>query len=96
MTPRKHPPRARMAHAAQRLHGHAQRLQERGAAAFLVHRRERGRRPHHVFDAVRPLLKGAGAARWYYSPWPRGAASHVLIVQVSPPWGAGGQPVAGA
>ena len=36
MTPRK-PPRAWMAHAAQR-------LQERGEAACLVHRRERGRR----------------------------------------------------
>ena len=42
-----------------------------------------------TFDEVcalrRTLLKGAGAARWSYSPWPRGAASHVLIVQVSPP-----------
>ena len=62
----------------------AQRLQERGAAAFLVHWRELGRRPHHVLDAVRRLLKGRGTVRWDTSPWPRSAASHVLVVSLTP------------
>jgi hypothetical protein len=84
MTTRKHTPRARIAQAAQLLQGHAQLLQERGETAYIVHRHELGRRQHNFLDAVRRLLKGCGTARWYVSPWPRGAARNVLVVSLTP------------
>jgi hypothetical protein len=89
MTTRKHTPRVRMAQAARLLQGHAYLLQEQGEAAFIVHRGEIGRRQQNFLAAVRRLLKDQARARWYHSPWPRGAPSNVLVITVAPPPGDG-------
>ena len=86
---RKHTPRVRMAQAAQLLQGHAYLLKERGEAAFIVHRGEIGRRQQNFLEAVRRLLKDQARARWYHSPWPRGAQSNVLVITMAPPPGNG-------
>jgi hypothetical protein len=63
---------------------HMHQLLHMGEAAYIVDRREIGRRQSHFLYAVQRFLQDKGTARRYHQPWPRGAASHVVVVTLAP------------
>ena len=76
----RHAPGRLMTLATQILACHQWQLETYGEAAYLVHRAEVGR-PANFLGAVRRVLRDTAAAQWYATPWPRRAASNVLIVR---------------